>query len=131
MMSTLLPQEAERTTVTRMHEHHAVEGVFNQALKKAQEHNALRVKRLTLALGELKGFDPGSIRLYFEQMAEGTILEGAELDVHILKPKMQCKDCENAFEKDNSDLTCPRCCSAALLVLSGKEFYIDKIEIEA
>lgn len=113
-----------------MHEFHAVEDIFKQALQKAREQKARKVTRLTLAVGELLSFDPGSIKLYFEDLAEGTMLEGAELLVHTCKPKLRCKDCDNSFEKQSSQLTCPTCCSAALILLSGKEFYIESLDIE-
>jgi len=114
-----------------MHEIHAVQDIFNQALEKARQQKAKKVTRLTLVLGELLGFDPGSIRLYFEEMAEGTILEGAQIMINSKKPTLQCKDCQTSFEKEKSNLACPSCSSTAVTVQSGKEFYIDGLVIEA
>ena len=113
-----------------MHEHHQVESIVSQAIEKAQQHHAKKVTHLYLALGELLGFDEGSIRLYFEQMTPGTILEGAQLSIRMLKPKLKCKECGTGFEKQKGQFNCPTCCSMKLLVEAGKEFYIEKFDIE-
>jgi len=113
-----------------MHEFHAVEDIFKQALQKARDNNAVKVTKLTLAMGELLGFDEGSVRLYFEELSHGTLLQDAELVFHSLKAKLQCKDCSASFEKDKSNLACPTCCSASVILKSGREFYIENIEIE-
>jgi hydrogenase nickel incorporation protein HypA/HybF len=114
-----------------MHECHAVQDIFNQALEKARQNKAKKVARITLVVGELLGFDPGSIKLYFEELAEGTILEGAELVINPKKPTLQCKDCDTSFEKEKSNLTCPSCSSTAVAIQSGKEFFIDSLEVES
>ena len=112
-----------------MHELHAVEDIFKQALAQARQKKARRVTQLSLNLGELLGFDEGSIKLYFSELAEGTILEGAEVLVLLRKAKLQCKDCQTTFEKERSNITCPQCSSAAVVVLSGKEFTIESIAV--
>lgn len=84
----------------KMHEYHIVEGIVKQILEKAKTLNASKIIRATLMLGELSGLKEEPIRMYFEILSKGTMLEGAELVIKPAGPK------------------------------PGKEFYIDNIEIE-
>jgi hydrogenase nickel incorporation protein HypA/HybF len=113
-----------------MHEYHAVENIFRQALVKSQEYKAQKVTRVNLSLGELLGFDEGSIQLYFQQLAEGTILQEAELIIHRQPPKLKCRDCHSVFEDPGRKFRCPHCCGMSLILHSGKELYLENLEIE-
>lgn len=85
-----------------MHEHHIVEGLVSEIIKKAGAMNASRVMKVTLVMGPYCGYQESSVRLYFESLSAGTILQGAEL---IVKPV-----------KAGS---------------SGTEFYVDSVEIDS
>ncbi len=113
-----------------MHEHHAVKKLVDEAVAKASQHAAKKVSKVTFGLGELVGFDDGSIRLYYDEMVKGTALEGAELAINHHKPKLQCKDCSAIFEDHKRAFQCPQCCSAALVINRGKEFYLESIDVE-
>jgi len=113
-----------------MHEFHAVEALFKQAAAKAKEYKAVKVTKVVFSLGEMVGFDDGSIKLYFDDLAKGTIFEKALLVINHKAPRLQCKDCSNVFEDKSKQFKCPQCCSASLVVSTGKEFYLENIEIE-
>lgn len=112
-----------------MHEYHAVESIVKQIIDKASKNNAVKVNKVNLALGELVGFEEGSVRFYFEDLSKGTLLEGAELTIETVKPKLRCKDCGALFEKKKEMYNCPKCNKSNLEVESGKDFYIKYIEI--
>ena len=112
-----------------MHEHHAVQNLVNQAIEKARNSKAKKVTRVVFGLGDLVGFDDGSIRLYYDQMTAGTILDRAELVINHHKPKLQCKDCSNSFEDPKREFKCPNCCSMSLVLQSGKEFFLESLDI--
>jgi len=114
-----------------MHELHAVEALVKQAVAKANEHKASKVTKVVFSLGDLVGFDDGSIKLYFDDLAKGTLLESASLVINHKAPRLKCKDCSNVFEDKNRQFKCPKCCSASLIISSGKEFYLENIEIES
>lgn len=113
-----------------MHEHHAVQNLVNQAIEKAALLNAKKVKKVVFGLGDLVGFDDGSIELYYEQMSAGTPLEGASLQIIHYKPKLQCKNCSNIFEDSKREFKCPKCSSMSLSLQGGKDFFLQDIEIE-
>ncbi len=112
-----------------MHEYHIVESVVKQILEKAISQNAKKITGVTLILGELSGFKEESIRVYFDALSKGNILEGAKLVVKPVKSKLKCKDCGQVFEHEKSNFNCPKCGSLGILTDSGKEFYIDNIEV--
>jgi hydrogenase nickel incorporation protein HypA/HybF len=125
------PLKRARRIPTPVHEHHAVRDIVTQVLEKAQLAHATKVTSVTLVMGELLGFDPGSVKLYFEDISEGTIAQGAELRFKPVKTGFKCKTCNNEFKRSANELICPTCCGQQLLVTSGKEWYIDSIEVES
>ena len=114
-----------------MHEYHIVEGVVKQILEKAKNSNAEKITSVTLILGELSGLQEESIRIYFDNLAKENILEGAKLIIKPTKSKLRCKDCDAIFEHEKSNFNCPKCSGLGVLTNSGKEFYIDNIEIDS
>jgi len=113
-----------------MHEHHAVQNLVNQAIEQANKNSSKKVVKVVFALGDMVGFDDGSINLYYEQMVEGTPLEKAVLEIKHYKPKLQCKDCSSIFEDHKREFKCPSCSSISLSVCGGKEFALERIDFE-
>ena len=114
-----------------MHEYHIVEGIIKQILEKAKSSNAKKITSVTLILGELSGFKEDSIRIYFDNLAKENILEGARLVIKSAKSNLKCQSCGRIFEHQKSNFNCPKCHGLGILTNSGKEFYIDNIEIES
>lgn len=113
-----------------MHEYHTVESAIAKAIERARGENATRIKKITLVVGELTGFDEGSIRLCFEGLAGDEMLSGAELIIRKKVASLRCNDCGISFEKRKGEFRCRACLSENLTIEAGKEFYIDDIEIE-
>ena len=114
-----------------MHEYHIVEGMVKQILEKAKDSNAKKITSVTLILGEFSGLQEESIRIYFDNLFKDNILEGAKLIVKPVRSKLKCKNCSTIFEHEKSNFRCPKCSGLGILTNSGKEFYIDNIEIES
>lgn len=114
-----------------MHEHHIVESVVNQILDKARASGAKKITGVTLILGELSGLQEESIRVYFDNLSKDNMLEGANLIIKPVKSKLKCNVCGTIFEHEKSNFSCPKCSGLGVLTNSGKEFYIDNIEIES
>jgi hydrogenase nickel incorporation protein HypA/HybF len=114
-----------------MHEYHIVESIVKQILEKAKSSCAKKITSVTLILGELSGLQEESIRTYFDNLAKENILEGAKLIIKPVKSKLKCQDCGEIFEHEKSHFSCPKCSGLGVLTNSGKEFYIDNIEIES
>lgn len=113
-----------------MHEAHIVESLVKDLLAKAKAHKAVKVTAVTLAIGAQSGMDEGSVKLYFDNFTEGTPAEGAKLIFKPITQKLTCKNCGIDYERKGEDFSCPQCCSMGFLNRTGKEFYIENIEIE-
>ena len=114
-----------------MHEYHIVESIVKQILEKAKASGAKKITGVTLVMGELSGLQEESIRVYFDNLSKENLLEGAKLIVKTAKSKLKCQGCGTVFEHEKSDFNCPKCSGQGILASSGKEFYIDNIEIES
>jgi hydrogenase nickel incorporation protein HypA/HybF len=113
-----------------MHESHIVQPLIKSILETAAQHKATKITRVTIAMGEMSGFDESSVKLHFETMGEGTMLEKAEIVVHKLQSKLVCGSCRKEFIRTKGSLTCPDCGAPGSPSGSGQEFYIEDIEIE-
>lgn len=113
-----------------MHEHHIVEKLVHDVVTFCREQGGRKVTTVRLVIGEATGFSEESIRLYFETIAEGTAAENAALVFKVSKVQLLCPQCKKTFEKDRSNFDCPTCLVQGTPTQSGKEFFIEKIEVE-
>lgn len=113
-----------------MHELAITKGILNFALEEAAKRGAARVTALTISVGALSGIVPECIETYFELVAEGTLAEGATLTFHRIPAQVRCTDCKAESELPDFRLRCPACTSRKVELLSGREAYIESMEIE-
>jgi len=94
------------------------------------EHAAgARVHSVTVEVGALCGVVPDAMRFCFELAAEGTVAEGAQLEIQIVPGTARCRTCGTAeFALADLILLCP-CGSADVEVRSGRELRIRTMEV--
>ena len=88
-----------------------------------------RVVRLTLVIGQLAGVMTEAIRFCFDEVARGTSLEGAVLDITEPEGLARCTGCGAEFATPDLFTACA-CGSFALTRLQGEELTIKSIELE-
>ncbi len=113
-----------------MHELSITESILNAALDEAQKNNADRIVSIYLCMGEISSIVPDCVREYFELLSEDTIAHGATLHFTTIPAVITCRECGNSFSIKGMRLLCPRCNSRKVSITSGREFYIDRLEIE-
>lgn len=113
-----------------MHEMALVSSIFNVVKEKIEEHKIKRVLQVKLMVGEMTGVEDITMKSCFELFAESTPVEGAKLVIERIPIKVQCKVCGNEFETRGLIIQCPDCKSTSFKIISGKELYIDSIEVE-
>lgn len=64
-----------------MHETHMIEPVIKGIAEHAQNEGATRVTKVHVKVGVLTGVKEESFKQTFDQLAKGSILEGAELEL--------------------------------------------------
>ena len=89
-----------------------------------------RVLRVRLEIGKLSAVVPEAIRFCFDVIAQGTVAEGAELEIIEIPGLGRCFDCGAEVEMDGPLAVCP-CGSRRLLRVAGEELKIKEMELEA
>ena len=113
-----------------MHEMSIVSGVLDAVTTSASEAGAERVTRITLRIGDMTEVIDEALEFAFEALTEGTMCEGAELEVVKVHPRSLCFECGEEFDHDRFHRICPSCGSYETQLVQGRELSIDSIEVE-
>lgn len=70
-----------------MHETHAVEQLFKDAVKLSEINKAKKVNEIAIAVGKLTGFKEDFMKSHFKSLAKGSILEHTKLKFKQLPAK--------------------------------------------
>ena len=113
-----------------MHELGLMTGVMSSVTQAANEAGATRVTDITLFVGEMTEAIQDALEFAFEALSEGTICEGANLHINMIRPRSICLECGEEYEHDRFHMLCPKCESFATKLIAGKEMQIDSIEVD-
>ena len=113
-----------------MHEMAVTQSILDIVLKEAEKAGAGKVISVKLVIGELAGLVDDSIQFYFDFLTKDTAAEGACLNFQRIPAKMRCRACAEEFHSAPDEWVCPKCDQWQAEVVSGKEFYIDSIEVD-
>jgi hydrogenase nickel incorporation protein HypA/HybF len=93
------------------------------------EHAAGRhVRSVKVAVGALCAVVPDSMQFCFELATQGTVADGARLDLDVQPGTARCRTCERSFELQDLILLCP-CGSADVEVMAGRDLRILSMEV--
>jgi len=113
-----------------MHEFSITESVLNLALEKAGQAGATKVTRINLVIGEMSGVVGDCVQFFFDAISRNTIASGARLYFEPRPTQLRCHRCQNVFEPHDHDWSCPGCHETAIEIVSGRECYMESIEVE-
>lgn len=91
--------------------------------------NGRRVRRVTLEIGKLSGVMTDSLRFCFDAATQGTVLEGAALDIREIDGRARCLACGIELETPTLFSACA-CGSRRLTRLAGEELNIKTMELD-
>jgi len=114
-----------------MHELTITESLLEIALRHGEKASANRITDLYLVIGELSSVIDDSVQFYWEIIAKDTPAEGAKLHFQRKPIEIQCRDCGKIYQPTDKKLACPNCQSINIDILSGEEFFLEAINIEA
>ena len=66
-----------------MHESHLIAGLMKKLEAIAKEERARKITGIKIKLGALSHMSEGHFREHFEHASQGTVAEGAELDIEM------------------------------------------------
>ena len=87
------------------------------------------VKSVNLRVGRLTAVIPENLRFLFTVLAEGSALEGAELQIECVPIRCRCRPCGSEFEVSEVYFSCPQCHSPEVDIMTGRELMIEAVEV--
>lgn len=113
-----------------MHELPITQSICTIVVEEAERLHAKKILKIRIKQGEYRDYIPEVIQEYFNLVSEGTLAEGAELVVDTVPAVLRCGDCAAESRGEHYRMRCPHCGSRNVTLLSGREFYIDSMEVE-
>jgi hydrogenase nickel incorporation protein HypA/HybF len=113
-----------------MHESSITESILSLAMDKAVEAKAQKITRINLVLGELSGIVGECVQQYFEILAKDSIAENAVLSFTKKPTLLKCRKCAKEFSPPGQDWACPACRDLSVEIISGRECYMESIEVD-
>jgi len=113
-----------------MHEMPVTQNLLAATLDEAKKHNATRVTRLKVRVGEMAGFNPECIAFYFPVLAKDTVAADATLEFEVEKVKARCSSCGTEFIPEENVFICRGCGGVSLDIVSGRGATLVEIDFE-
>lgn len=113
-----------------MHELAITESILRIAVDEAQKHGANKVLSIRIKVGDFSGVVPQLIQEYYNIVSKATAAEGAELIIDRVPVTIKCLDCGKECIIDRAKIKCPGCGSINIKMVTGREFYVDSMEVE-
>ena len=113
-----------------MHELPVTESLLEISLRHASQAGANRIIALHLVIGQLASIIDDSVQFYWDIIARDTPAEGAILSFQRLPAVFHCLNCDLVYRPGDEIEPCPDCQSTKIEIQSGREFYLESIEVE-
>ena len=110
-----------------MHELSIAEAVVQIACRHAGDRQVTKVE---VQVGHLRQVVPSALELAFALVAEGTVCEGADLELEEVPAAGRCRRCAARSALPGFPLVCERCGSWDVEVERGEELLVDSLELE-
>ena len=110
-----------------MHELSIAQAVVTIVERHAQGR---RVVKVELKVGHLRQVVPSALAFAFELTTQGTVAEGAELDLEQIEAAGTCQSCGAHTPLPELPLVCRECGSIDVEVTRGEELLVDSLELE-
>ena len=112
-----------------MHELSLMGNTLATVFEEARRNNAEKIDALRMKVGAMSGVVPEALEFAFQALTEGTIAEGARLDIDKVPITCYCKLCKLEFEPEPYSYVCPSCREASMEIRRGRELEIVSIEV--
>jgi hydrogenase nickel incorporation protein HypA/HybF len=101
-----------------------------EAVRAESERQGGRITRVGVAIGELSGVEPESLRFCFEVLADQSDLAPLGLEIELVPRQNRCLDCGATFRVVAFNLTCTACGSQKTVAAGGDEMRLSYVEVE-
>jgi hydrogenase nickel incorporation protein HypA/HybF len=97
---------------------------------EAHKAHVSAVRQVCLCVGDLAGVEATTLTACFEMLAEGTIADKARLVVKRIPATGTCAVCGAVATGRGRMLKCPTCKTSSVTLATGRELYVESIEVE-
>ena len=112
-----------------MHEMALCESVLQIVEEQARTGGFSRVLTVRLELGALACVEPEAMRFNFEVVSQGTVAEGAALQIDRVPARAWCSECCQEVPVERMFAPCPRCGADLLAAMGGDEMRVKELEV--
>jgi len=114
-----------------MHELGIAQSLLNLVLEHLRSSERLRVTGLKIRIGELSAVNAASLTFCFQELARGTPVEGARIDVVDVPAAFRCRSCGHIYGGTPLDAgACSKCGGRDVEVSGGKELELIELQVE-
>ena len=107
-----------------MHEMSIAAALMTQLEQLASDRGIERFDTVTVAAGELRQIVPEALHMAFESVAEGSVAQGAELELQIVPPEARCRQCGASFRPLPDSFLCEKCGRADVDIVKGNDIVL-------
>lgn len=113
-----------------MHELSLMEGMVADLEAEAANQGFARICRIRLEVGRLSGVEVEALRFAFGPATEGSLAEGADLEILEIAGTGRCQACGAEVEIAARFDPCPTCGDGFVQVSGGTELRIKDLDVE-
>ena len=113
-----------------MHEMSIAVSLVEQLQRVAAEHRATRITAVEVECGVLQQIVPEALELAFTAAAVDTVAQGATLNIVAQRLVVRCRSCGTEFAAEIDDYLCPRCQTADVAVVTGRDIVLKSVTCE-
>jgi hydrogenase nickel incorporation protein HypA/HybF len=89
-----------------------------------------RVRAIRLRIGALGHVEPAALYSCFDEASEGSIAEGARLDLEMVPGEGWCPDCSEIVSVEKLYDACRSCGQGHVRITAGEELRVLELEVE-
>jgi hydrogenase nickel incorporation protein HypA/HybF len=112
-----------------MHEVSIMAQTLEIALENAAKQDAQKIHRLKMRIGTISGVVPEALNFAFDVVTEGTIAQGANLEIEIVQVICYCSHCQIEFQPPDLFYECPQCDRLSNKIIAGREIELTSLEV--
>lgn len=117
-----------------MHEYSIIHSLLELSQNHAKSHNARRIAKIVISIGEKSGVDVALIESAFLGFREHyAMCEEAEIEIEMEKLGLKCAKCGEIFDIKSENATnasCPHCQSTNAQICKGRDLHLLRLELD-
>ncbi len=113
-----------------MHEAGIAQNIIDISIDTAKKNSADKISLIAVRIGKMSAIDEASLRFAFDALKNDTIAKDAVLKYEEIPLKGKCLDCGSEEEFEGYFMSCPKCNSSKVTIISGNELEVSYIEVD-